>query len=181
MQFIPCSGQPPIFTLEPQDAVVPMTGDNATFIEALHCAHNSPNTTVTWYRGSVQITNGGTRTIHDNGTLEFHPLIANVDLTEEGVEYHCILTNASGSVISRTAILKLPSKLLFFINVSVMLREKSCLLLGILSFKLTQKLFLNQARRPARAWFLKIDPVQIVCMHVCVCVCVCLCVRARGY
>ena len=41
-------------------------------------------------------------------------------------------------------------------------------------------LFLNQVRagrRPARAWFLKIDPVQIVCMHVCVC----LCVRAQGY
>ena len=33
--------------------------------------------------------------------------------------------------------------------------------------------FLNQARaglRPARAWFLKIDPVR---MSVCVCVCVC--------
>ena len=126
MQFIPCSGQPPIFTLEPQDAVVPMTGDNATFIKALHCASFSPNTTLKWYRGSVQLTNGTTRTIHDNGTLEFHPLIANIDLTEEGVEYHCVLTNASGSVISRTAILKLPSKLfiLFFINVSVMCNVK---------------------------------------------------------
>ena len=35
--------------------------------------------------------------------------------------------------------------------------------------------FLNQARaghRPARAWFLKIDPVQIVGMRACVRVCV---------
>ena len=35
---------------------------------------------------------------------------------------------------------------------------------------------LNQARAgrmPAHAWFLKIDPVRIVCMRVCV--------RARGY
>ena len=44
------------------------------------------------------------------------------------------------------------------------------------------KQFLNQARascRPAHAWFLKIDPVQIVgmCVHVCMCVCV----RAQGY
>ena len=42
--------------------------------------------------------------------------------------------------------------------------------------------YLNQARaglRPARAWFLKIDPVRIVCM--CVCVCVCVSVRPRGY
>ena len=34
--------------------------------------------------------------------------------------------------------------------------------------------FLNQARtcrRPARTWFLEINPVQIVVMHVCVCVC----------
>ena len=41
-------------------------------------------------------------------------------------------------------------------------------------------LFLNQARagrRLACAWFLKIDPVRIVCMCACVCVCVC----ARGY
>ena len=32
---------------------------------------------------------------------------------------------------------------------------------------------------PARAWFLKTDPVRIVGMRVCVCVC--LCVRAQGY
>ena len=38
-------------------------------------------------------------------------------------------------------------------------------------------IFLNQARAslwPARAWFLKIDSVQIVGMRVCVCVCVCV-------
>ena len=78
---------------------------------SLHCAHDSPNTTVTWYRGSQQVTSGGTRTIHPNGTLEFNPLIANADLTPEGVEYHCRLSNAFGSVISRTAILKLVGKL----------------------------------------------------------------------
>ena len=35
---------------------------------------------------------------------------------------------------------------------------------------------LNQAR----AWFLKIDPVRIICMCMCVfaCVCVCVCVSA---
>ena len=36
------------------------------------------------------------------------------------------------------------------------------------------KQFLNQVS----AWFLKIDSVQIVGMHVCVCVCVCVCVSA---
>ena len=39
--------------------------------------------------------------------------------------------------------------------------------------------FLNQARRPARAWFLKIDPVRIVGMRVRVCACVCVCPRPR--
>ena len=35
-------------------------------------------------------------------------------------------------------------------------------------------LLLNQAHnRPACAWFLKIDPVRIVGMHVCVCVFAC--------
>ena len=36
------------------------------------------------------------------------------------------------------------------------------------------KALLNQERishRPARTWFLKIDPVRIVGIHVCVCVC----------
>ena len=77
---------------------------------SLHCAHNSPNTTLSWYRGSTQITNDDTRTVHDNGTLEFHPLIANVDLTADGVKYNCILSNAFGSVSSRSAVLKLTSK-----------------------------------------------------------------------
>ena len=105
------SGQPPRFTLEPQDAVLSTTRGSDPVGASLHCAHDSPNTTLSWYRESIQITDGGTRTIHDNGTLEFHPLIANVDLTEEGVEYYCILSNTLGSVISRTAILKLASKL----------------------------------------------------------------------
>ena len=41
--------------------------------------------------------------------------------------------------------------------------------------------YLNQAcagRRPAHAWFLKINVVWIVGMRVCVCVCVCVCVHA---
>ena len=43
-------------------------------------------------------------------------------------------------------------------------------------FKTVQ--LLNQARAGLR-WFLKIDPVRIVCM--CVCLRVCVCVRPRGY
>ena len=42
--------------------------------------------------------------------------------------------------------------------------------------------FLNQARAglwPVRTWFLKIDPVQIVCMRVCVFACVCVCPPPR--
>ena len=112
MQFILCSGQPPRFTLEPQDAVLPTTRGSNPVGASLHCVHDSPNTTLSWYRGSTQVTSGSTRTIHDNGTLEFNPLIANADLTADGIEYHCILSNAFGSIISRTAILKLASKLI---------------------------------------------------------------------
>ena len=64
--------------------------------------------------------------------------------------------------------------------------EKSLLPVGrwkIKAFPTKLLPFLNQAR----AWFLKVDPVQIVdmrfrvCMCVCVyvCVCVCVCARAR--
>ena len=88
MHFIPCSGQPPRFTLEPQDVVLPTIRGSEPVRASLHCAHDSPNTTVTWYRGSMQITSGYTRTIYPNGTLDFNPLIANADLTPEGIEYH---------------------------------------------------------------------------------------------
>ena len=115
MLLILYSGQPPRFTLEPQDAVLPTRRGSDPIGASLHCSHDSPNTTLSWYRGTTKITNDGTRTIHDNGTLEFHPLIANADLTEEGIEYHCILSNALGSVISRTAILKLASELMIML------------------------------------------------------------------
>ena len=94
--------------------MLPTTRNSEALSAVLHCAPKSPNpnTTLTWYRGSVQLNSGGTRIIHDNGTLEFNPLIANADLNEEGVEYYCMLSNAFGSVISRTAILKLASKLI---------------------------------------------------------------------
>ena len=36
-----------------------------------------------------------------------------------------------------------------------------------------------RGRRPARAWFLKIDPVRIVCMCMCVFVCVFVCPPPR--
>ena len=35
--------------------------------------------------------------------------------------------------------------------------------------------FLNQARRPARTWFIRIASVR-ECLYVYVCVCVCVCV-----
>ena len=87
---------------------------------SLHCAHDSPNTTLSWYCGSQQVLSGGTRTIYPNGTLEFHPLIANADLTEEGVEYRCRLSNTFGSVISRAAILKLASKLIAVLFIRIL-------------------------------------------------------------
>ena len=83
---------------------------------SIYCSYNSSSTTtVTWYRESTQITSGGNRVIHGDGTLEFNPLMANVDLTEDGVEYRCVLSNAFGSVISRAAILKLASKLINYV------------------------------------------------------------------
>ena len=92
--------------------MLPTVRDSYPVGTSLHCAHDSPNTTLLWYRGSEQVISSGTRTIHLNGTLEFNPLIANADLTEEGVEYRCRLSNAFGTVISRAAILKLASKLI---------------------------------------------------------------------
>ena len=52
------------------------------------------------------------RILHTNGTLEFRVLIDRGDVSEDGVEYYCQLTNAFGSVISRTALLQSASKLI---------------------------------------------------------------------
>ena len=78
---------------------------------SIHCAHESSNTTLKWFRGSAELDLGTTRTIHPNGTLEFTFLIDNVDLSATGIEYYCMLSNAFGSVISRTAILQSTCKL----------------------------------------------------------------------
>ena len=110
--FIFCSGQPPSFTLEPQDALLPLSRDGTPIGASIHCAHDSPNTTLKWFRGSVELDLGTSRIIHDNGTLEFTILISGFDLSATGVEYHCMLSNTFGSVISRTAILQSTSKLL---------------------------------------------------------------------
>ena len=52
------------------------------------------------------------RILHPNGTLEFRVLIDRADISVDGVEYYCQLTNAFGSVISRTALLQSASKLI---------------------------------------------------------------------
>ena len=112
--FIICSDQPPRFTLEPQDAVFPtVSSDNNPVGASIHCTHETPDTTLTWYRNGVVVTYDFTRRLHSNGTLEFRPLIGRADVTEEGVEYQCRLSNAFGSVISRTALLQSASKLIY--------------------------------------------------------------------
>ena len=92
--------------------MLPISRDGNPIGASLHCAHDSPDINVTWFRESEKLISGGTRILHDNGTLEFTLLIDNVDLSASGVEYHCMLSNAFGSVISRTAILQSTCKLL---------------------------------------------------------------------
>ena len=55
------------------------------------------------------------RILHPNGTLEFRVLLERGDVSEDGVEYYCQLTNAFGSVISRTALLQSASKLINYV------------------------------------------------------------------
>ena len=91
--------------------MLPTIRDGNAIGASIHCAHDSPDTTVTWFRESIELTPDGTRILHDNGTLEFTVLIDNVDLSATGVHYYCVLSNAFGTVISRTAILQSTCKL----------------------------------------------------------------------
>ena len=110
--FIDFSGQPPRFILEPQDAVLPTARGTDSVTASIHCTHNSPNTTLSWYRNGVPMVYDATRILHDNGTLEFRPLIDRADVTVDGVPYQCVLSNTFGSVISRTALLQSASELI---------------------------------------------------------------------
>ena len=109
--FIICTGQPPRFTLEPQDAVLATVRGSDPGRASIHCTHEFPDTNLTWYRDGVPIVYDQTRILHPNGTLEFRPLIDRADVTVRGVAYQCMLSNAFGSVISRTALLQSASKL----------------------------------------------------------------------
>ena len=91
--------------------MLPTSRDGNPVGTSIHCAYDYPNTTVTWFRGSAELTPGENRIVHDNGTLEFTFLIDNVDLSATGVHYHCVLCNAFGSIISRIAILQSTCKL----------------------------------------------------------------------
>ena len=52
------------------------------------------------------------RILHPNGTIEFRVLLERADVSVDGIEYYCQLSNAFGSVISRTALLQAASKLI---------------------------------------------------------------------
>ena len=104
--------QPPRFILEPQDAVLPTARGSDPVHASIRCTHEPPNTNLTWYRDGLPMVYDETRILHPNGTLEFRPLIDRADVTVDGVEYWCILSNTFGSVISRTALLQSASKLI---------------------------------------------------------------------
>ena len=87
MQCILCLGQPPRFILEPQDAVLPTARGTDSVTASIHCSHDTPNTTLVWFCNGVALTYTDTRILHDNGTVEFRPLIALIDVSAEGVRY----------------------------------------------------------------------------------------------
>ena len=53
------------------------------------------------------------RILLPNGTIEFRVLLERADVSVDGIEYYCQLSNAFGSVISRTALLQAASKLYY--------------------------------------------------------------------
>ena len=97
--------------------MLPTVRDGESAAASINCSHDTPNTTLTWFRNGELLTYGDTRMLHDNGTVEFKPLIADVDVSPEGIRYWCMLSNAFGSVISRTALLQSACKLHNKINV----------------------------------------------------------------
>ena len=109
------AGQPPRFILEPQDAVLPISRGINPVPASIHCSYDSPNTTLTWYRDGIPMVYDATRILHPNGTIEFRVLLERVDVSVDGIEYYCQLSNALGNVISRTALLQVASKLLLII------------------------------------------------------------------
>ena len=88
-------------------------GEAAT--ASIHCSHSTPDTTLTWFRDGKPLNYTNNRILLDNGTVEFRTLLANIDVTPEGVRYQCMLSNAFGSVVSRTALLQSACKLIYWL------------------------------------------------------------------
>ena len=91
--------------------MLPISRGNDSVGALIHCSHDSPNTTLTWYRNGTLMVYDNNRILHPNGTLEFRVPLENVDVSVAGIEYYCELSNTLSSVISRTALLQSASKL----------------------------------------------------------------------
>ena len=91
--------------------MLPTVIDGEATTASIHCSHNTPDTTLTWYRDDEPLTYTSNRVLLDNGTVEFRTLLAMIDVNPEGVRYQCMLSNAFGSVVSRTALLQSACKL----------------------------------------------------------------------
>ena len=89
--------------------------DGEAVTALLHCSHNTPDTTLTWFRDGKPLNYTNNRILLDNGTVEFRVLLADVDVTPSGKRYQCMLSNAFGSVISRTALLQSACKLIYWL------------------------------------------------------------------
>ena len=95
--------------------MLPTANDIESVSASIHCSHNTPNTTLVWFRNGVALTYPDTRILHDNGTVQFKPLIARVDVSAEGVKYQCMLSNAFGSIVSRIALLQSASESICYV------------------------------------------------------------------
>jgi len=75
-----------------------------------YCSFPDNKTNVTWYRNGNLMQKNDTHIIHSNGSLEITEITKGVDATVAGLEYHCVVSNEFGSIISRPALIQYASK-----------------------------------------------------------------------
>ena len=97
----PVFGQPPQFTLEPEDTFVFETdasGQPTTL--TISCGTSGePTPTVTWFRSGVEVDSS---LVLESGTLSIPDITEGESASRDGIPYYCTATNTLGTIRSKT-------------------------------------------------------------------------------
>lgn len=117
------SGTSPQFTAQPSDIIIASSSSTA-----INCrASGVPQPTIEWYKDNVRVTLGGRLSVNNTGALHISMVVG----TDAG-SYHCVASNAVGSVRSFSASLQIACKWLEIALVKTKQNKKPVVVAGLI-------------------------------------------------